>query len=69
MSNKGLRTSETASEEGGRRDNPQIHESLQSLYKNLDDDELVTESEFVTLFLKEVGELSEEYKNEEIAKR
>lgn len=47
----------------------QIHESLHRLYKNLEDDELVPESEFVTQFLKEVGELSEEYKNEEIARR
>jgi hypothetical protein len=46
-----------------------IHESLHVLYKNLEDDELVTEAEFINTFLKEVGEMSEEYKNEEIAKR
>jgi len=46
-----------------------IHESLHALYKNLQDDELVPESEFVSQFLKEVGELNEMYRNEEIATR
>ena len=46
-----------------------IQDSLQKLYKNLNDDELVSESEFLNLFLKELGDLNEKYKNEEIAKR
>ena len=46
-----------------------IHESLHNLYENLEDDELVPESEFVNQFLKEIGELNDEYKNEQIAKR
>lgn len=46
-----------------------IQGSLQILYKNLKDDELVPESEFIGRFLKEVGDLNEQYRNEEIAKR
>ena len=46
-----------------------IHDSLHSMYQNLDDDELVTESDFIDSFLKEIGDLNEKYKNEEIAKR
>ncbi len=47
----------------------QIHESLHNLYRDLDDDQLVPEGEFVTQFLKELGDLSEKYRNEEIARR
>ena len=46
-----------------------IHGSLQALYKSLDDDELVPESEFIAQFLKDIGDISEEYRNEEIARR
>lgn len=46
-----------------------IHDSLHTLYESLEDDELVSEGEFISKFLKEIGELSEEYKNEEIARR
>ncbi len=46
-----------------------VHKSLKSLFENLSDDELVSEGELVTRFLEEVKELSEQYKNEEIAKR
>ncbi len=47
----------------------EVHKSLKNLYANLSDDELVTESELVARFLDEVKELSEQYKNEEVAKR
>jgi hypothetical protein len=47
----------------------EVHKSLKNLYSHLSDDELVPESELVARFLDEVKELSEEYKNEEIAKR
>ncbi|MFA6251662.1 MAG: sigma factor-like helix-turn-helix DNA-binding protein [Candidatus Paceibacterota bacterium] len=47
----------------------QIHKSLKNLFENLSDDELVSEAELISRFLEEVKDLSEEYKNEEIAKR
>lgn len=47
----------------------EVHKSLKNLYTNLSDDELVPESEIVSRFLEEVKSLSEQYKNEEIAKR
>jgi hypothetical protein len=47
----------------------EVHRSLKSLYAHLSDDELVPESELVARFLDEVKNLSEQYKNEEIAKR
>jgi len=47
----------------------EVHKSLKNLYANLSDDELVTESELVSRFLDEVKALSEQYKNEEVAKR
>ena len=46
-----------------------IHKSLKSLYENLSDNELVPEGELIGRFLNEVKDLSEQYKNEEIAKR
>lgn len=46
-----------------------IHKSLKNLYANLSDDELVSENELIVRFLDEVKDLSEQYKNEEIAKR
>jgi hypothetical protein len=47
----------------------EVHRSLKTLFANLSDDELVPESELVARFLDEVKNLSEQYKNEEIAKR
>jgi hypothetical protein len=47
----------------------QIHISLKNLYANLTDDELVPEADLVARFLDEVKNLSEEYKDAEIAKR
>lgn len=46
-----------------------IQESLYKLYKGLADDQLVPESEFIAGFLKEIGDLNEAYRNEEIARR
>lgn len=47
----------------------EVHKSLKNLFANLSDDELVPEAELVARFLEEVKNLSEQYKNEEIAKR
>ncbi len=47
----------------------EVHKSLKNLFENLSDDELVPESELISRFLDEVKDLSEQYKNEEIAKR
>jgi hypothetical protein len=47
----------------------QIHKSLKKIYENLKDDELVSEGELIARFLEEVKDLSEQYKNEEIARR
>lgn len=47
----------------------EVHKSLKNLYTNLSDDELISESELVSRFLDEVKGLSEQYKNEEIARR
>ena len=46
-----------------------VHKSLKSLFENLSNDELISEGDLITRFLEEVKELSEQYKNEEIAKR
>ncbi len=47
----------------------EVHNALKKMYQNLTDDELVTESELVSRFLDGVKNLSEEYKDEEIARR
>lgn len=46
-----------------------IHEALKNLYLNLNDDELVSESELVIRFLDQVKDLAAQYKNDEIARR
>ena len=46
-----------------------IHTSLQTLYLNLADDDLINESELVEMFLKEIKDLNQKYKNEEIVRR
>lgn len=46
-----------------------IHKSLKNIYDGLKEDELISEAELISRFLDEVKELSEQYKNEEIAKR
>lgn len=47
----------------------QIHKSLKNIYEGLSDDELISEGELIARFLEEVKDLSEQYKNEEIARR
>ncbi|HUC89062.1 MAG TPA: sigma factor-like helix-turn-helix DNA-binding protein [Candidatus Paceibacterota bacterium] len=47
----------------------EVHKSLKSLYEKLSDDELVHENDLIARFLDEVKNLSEQYKNEEIARR
>ena len=47
----------------------EVHRSLKKLFENISDDELVPEAELISRFLDEVKDLSEQYKNEEIAKR
>jgi biotin-(acetyl-CoA carboxylase) ligase len=46
-----------------------IHSAIRNLYENLDDDEIVPESEIVASFLGHLKEVSDEYKNEEIIGR
>ena len=46
-----------------------IHKSLKKLYENISDEELLVENELISRFLADVDHLSEQYKNEEIAKR
>ncbi|MES3004721.1 MAG: sigma factor-like helix-turn-helix DNA-binding protein [Patescibacteria group bacterium] len=46
-----------------------IHESLRNLYATLSDDEILLESDMVEKFLEHVKDVSDKYKNEEIAKR
>ncbi len=46
-----------------------IHKSLKKLYENISDEELLVESELLSRFLDDVKGLSEQYKNDEIAKR
>jgi hypothetical protein len=47
----------------------QVHKSLKNLFENLTDDQLIPESELISRFLDEVKDLSEQYRNEEVAKR
>ncbi len=46
-----------------------IHEALKKLYGNLDDDALIPETEMIKSFMDNVKDVSEELKNEEVAKR
>jgi hypothetical protein len=46
-----------------------VHASLRRLYDALEDDELVEESTLIDAFLRELQEINQEYKNEEILKR
>ncbi len=46
-----------------------VHNSLRRLYDALEDDELVEESTLIDAFLRELQELNQEYKNEEVLKR
>lgn len=46
-----------------------IHNSLRQLYSTLSDDEILLESDMVEKFLEQLKDVSEKYKNQEIAKR
>lgn len=46
-----------------------IHEAIRKLYKNLNDDDLVPESEMIETFLEHLKDVNEKYKNEEVARR
>ena len=46
-----------------------IRATLDSIYDNLSDDQLISEGDLISRFLAEVSEISEQYRNEEIARR
>lgn len=46
-----------------------IHNSLRELYSTLSDDEILLESDMIEKFLENIKDVSEKYKNVEIAKR
>lgn len=47
----------------------QVHDSLKKLYGSLNDEDLVPETEMIKKFFGHMSTLTEQYKNEEIAKR
>jgi len=46
-----------------------IHSSLRQLYSNMSDDEILLESDMIEKFLDSLKDVSDKYKNDEIAKR
>ena len=46
-----------------------VHDSLRKLYANLNDEDLVPETEMIKKFFEHMKDVAEQYKNEEIAKR
>jgi len=46
-----------------------VHETLRKLYSSLSDEDLVPETDMIKKFFDHMGTLSEEYRDEEIAKR
>ncbi len=46
-----------------------VHESLRKLYASLSDEDLVSETEMIKKFFDQIKELSEEYRDAEMAKR
>ncbi|MFA7191822.1 MAG: sigma factor-like helix-turn-helix DNA-binding protein [Candidatus Paceibacterota bacterium] len=46
-----------------------VHQAIRDIYSNLSDKDLVTEGDLVSKFLDNLKDLSEQYKNEEIARR
>ncbi|MEK7228192.1 MAG: sigma factor-like helix-turn-helix DNA-binding protein [Patescibacteria group bacterium] len=46
-----------------------VHNALHSVYKNLSDKDLLSENDLVVRFITELKDVSQQYKNEEIAKR
>ncbi len=47
----------------------EVHEALRRLYGTLSDDELIPEGELISRFLENLKNISENYKNEELARR
>ncbi|PIQ92281.1 MAG: hypothetical protein COV70_00950 [Parcubacteria group bacterium CG11_big_fil_rev_8_21_14_0_20_39_22] len=47
----------------------QVHEALMKLYKNLTDDDLISELDIIAAFLGHIEEVDESYKKEEIVRR
>ncbi len=46
-----------------------VHNALKDLYSNLDDQDLISENDIVEKFLQSIKNISDKYKNEEIARR
>ncbi len=46
-----------------------VEDSIKKLYQNLDDEDIIPESEIVEEFLKHLEDVSEKYRNDEILKR
>lgn len=46
-----------------------IKKTLNKIYENLSDDELISEGDLISKFLEEVKDISEQYRNDEIARR
>ncbi len=46
-----------------------IHEALHAIYQNISDRELLAENDLISRFIEELSNVSEQYKNEEIARR
>lgn len=46
-----------------------IHNGLRCVYETLDDKELLSEDDLIKRFLKEVEDVADQYKNEEVARR
>ncbi len=46
-----------------------IHDTLRKIYEDLDDEAIVPEAQIISSFLSYIGDVSEEYKNEEMIKR
>lgn len=46
-----------------------VHDALKDVYESLDDKELLSEEDLVHKFLATIGDVAEQYKNEEIARR
>lgn len=46
-----------------------IHDALRKLYKSIDDNDLIPESEMIDTFLEHLQDVNEKYRNEEVARR
>lgn len=46
-----------------------VHEALRTLYSSISDEELLSERELITKFIEQLKDVSEEYCNDEIARR